>query len=199
MIRVWPWFAGIKEGPAYNESVHRISTNSIQISERTEQNKLLKSFQHVLSTKIIFGQPENTNNRNDGEYKLLTSSVFPWLDLPIGGWRNPVIVVNDIGNQIVSRARVGILNFGVSGQELSQIHVANRKVHDRGILLDEEVVFRESFVADDEVRRQFGEFEPLQRGIAVRLVLFLRDSVEFGHDREEGDLGNDVLLNVIFK
>ena len=36
-----------------------------------------------------------------------------------------------------------------------------RKVDDCWILLDEKVILCEPFVANDEIRREFGELEPL--------------------------------------
>ena len=74
-----------------------------------------------------------------------------------------------------------------------------RKVDDGGIFLDEKVVLGEAFVTDDQVRRKFGQFESLQRRIAIRFVLFLRDAVEFRHDGEERDLRNDVFFDVIYR
>ena len=72
-----------------------------------------------------------------------------------------------------------------------------RKIDDGGIFLNEEIIFRESFVAYNKVRRKLGEFEPLQRRIAVSLVLLFRCAVKFRHDREEGYLGDDIFLDVI--
>lgn len=63
-----------------------------------------------------------------------------------------------------------------------EAHSRDGEVDDGGVLLHKEVILGESFDAKDEVRRQFGQLEPLEEVLLVGFVLLRGHETEAAED-----------------
>lgn len=103
--------------------------------------------------------------------------------------------MHNVGNEVIGGVLVHCLHL--FRQVFSQIHIRNRKVDNSWILLHKEIVLSESLNTKDEIWRQLGELEALQKVLLVSLIFLLSDAVELGQDVEEGHLGDNELLLLV--
>lgn len=87
--------------------------------------------------------------------------------------------VHDVGDQVVGGA-LRILDLDVRPEKISELDSADGKVDDGRVLLNVESVLSEPHDVENDVGRQLGDLELLEKIFFVRVVLALGLAVELG-------------------